>query len=76
MEINSQKRELINWILSLKDENIISDLINMKDMIDNNCDVSEFSKDELKSILKGLEDVKDGNVYSHEDVRKIYEKYL
>jgi predicted transcriptional regulator len=46
-----------------------------------NCNSSKnylgrIGKEETKSIERGLQDIKEGRVHSHEIARKIYEKYL
>jgi predicted transcriptional regulator len=36
----------------------------------------EITTEELESINRGLKDIDEGNIHSHETARKIYEKYL
>lgn len=35
-----------------------------------------LNQEEIESIEKGLKDLEEGRVHSHETARKIYEKYL
>jgi hypothetical protein len=35
-----------------------------------------ISENERESILRGIRDFEEGKTHAHEDVRKIYEKYL
>lgn len=35
-----------------------------------------LSKEEIESIERGLKDLEEGRVHSHETARKIYKKYL
>ncbi len=36
----------------------------------------EISKEEKESIEKGIEDSKSGNLKSHSEVKKLYDKWL
>jgi hypothetical protein len=36
----------------------------------------QISETEIESVLKGIRDFEEGKTHAHEDVRKIYEKYL
>ncbi|WP_372949522.1 hypothetical protein [Mariniphaga sp.] len=38
--------------------------------------LAELEKEEMESIERGLQDLKEGRIHSHETARKIYEKYL
>ncbi len=75
LSIQNQKIELIQWLTTLDDKSIIHRLIEIR-----NSQVKDWwndiSEDEIKSIEKGLQDADLGNLKSHSDARKIYEKWL
>jgi predicted transcriptional regulator len=77
MDIQHEKLSLIEWISRLSDSSIIEKLRE----IQNNYSKTEdwwhsLKKEELESINRGLKDIEEGRVHSHETVRKVYEKYL
>ncbi len=71
MDLQLTKLELIEWLLSLKDDRIISKIKAIKSSTNDITD-SQI----LESIDKGLKDMEEGNMKTHQEVRKIYEKYL
>ena len=71
MDLQLTKLELIEWLLSLKDDRIISKIKAIKSSTNDIAD-SQI----LESIDKGLKDMEEGNMKTHQEVRKIYEKYL
>ena len=73
MNIQSEKLKLIEWITRIQDNSIIEKLLKVKEESDW---WDEISQEEKKSIEKGLQDVKDGKIHQHADVKKLYEKYL
>jgi len=76
MKLDSEKLEIINWIVSLSDESIIHKIKLLKEQ-DKNIDWwDEISDAEKASIKRGLKDAKADKVVPHEEVRKKYEKYL
>lgn len=77
MNIQAEKLELIEWIAKLNDVSILKKLHELKFKYHNSKDWwGTLKKEEIKSIERGLKDLKEGRVHSHETVRKIYEKYL
>ena len=66
MNIAIEKQNLIQWIQGLTDEKIIERILSIKE---NN----EVSSLENQLIQKGLEDISNGNVSSHEEVKKRFE---
>ena len=66
MNIAIEKQNLLQWIQSLTDEKIIERILSIKE----NNEVSSF---ENQLIQKGLEDISNGNVSSHEEVKKRFE---
>jgi len=67
MDIQAQKLDLINWLVNLKDEIILNKLYSIKR---NNVKdwYSELSNSQKEAINKGLTDIKNGNIISHEQV--------
>ncbi len=66
MNIATKKQNLLQWIQGLTDEKIIERILSIKE---NN----EVSSLENQLIQKGLEDISNGNVSSHEEVKKRFE---
>ncbi len=75
ISIHKQKMELIQWLTTLNDEAIIQRLIDLR-----NNHLKDWWKDlsnaEIESIEKGIKDANNGNLVSHAEARKIYEKHL
>lgn len=78
MDISAEKLNIIQRICEIQD----SDLL---DLIQNIIDIPKKSKsdwwnkisiEEQESINKGLADLEKGKLYSHDQVRKKYEKWL
>ena len=70
MKLDSEKLEIINWIVSLSDESIIHKIKLLKER-DKNIDWwDEISEAEKASIRRGLKDAKAGRVVSHKEVIK------
>lgn len=70
MKLDSEKLEIINWIVSLSDESIIHKIKLLKEQ-DKNIDWwDEISEAEKASIKRGLKDVKAGRVVSHKEAIK------
>ena len=66
MNITIEKQNLLQWIQGLTDEKIIERILSIKE----NNEVSLF---ENQLIQKGLEDISNGNVSAHEEVKKRFE---
>jgi predicted transcriptional regulator len=77
MNIQAEKLGLIEWIARLNDSSVIEKL---KKIYEENSQTSdwwnEISLQEKESIERGLKDIEEGKVHSHETARKVYEKYL
>ena len=77
MDINIQNKkiELIQWLSTLNDESIIEKIMKLRE--NEKVDWwDEISKEEKKSIENGLKDAASGNMDSHSNVRKLYDKWL
>jgi hypothetical protein len=75
MELNvtQTKLELIQWLTGLQDVSVLEKLLELSRQ---KAEPYQLSRAEKESVLKGLEDLKNGNVVPHSEVRKIYEKWL
>lgn len=77
MNIQTEKLGLIEWISKLNDTSIIEKLKSIKEDYSKSKDWwDSLNREEIESIERGLKDLKDGRVHSHETARKVYEKYL
>ncbi len=77
MDIQLEKLGLIEWITKISDTTILQKLVGIKEENSMAEDWSiDLSKNEIDSINRGLKDVEEGKVQSHESVKKIYERYL
>lgn len=77
MDIQTEKIGLIQWIASLKDSSVINKLKEIRREYSFSDDWwDEISDVEKKSIKKGLKDIEEGKVHSHQAAKKAYEKYL
>ncbi len=75
ISIHNVKVELIQWLTTLNDESILQRLI---DFINSQIKDwwKELSDAEIESIEKGIQDADKGNLISHSEARKVYEKWL
>ena len=73
--LSNSKVELIQWLASLEDETIISDLLALRNKLDSDW-WSKISDSEKASIKKGLSDMDNNNTISNSEVKKLYEKWL
>ena len=69
-DTSSRKIDLIHWITELNDLSVLAQVnaIKEKSVMASNA--------ELLSIERGLNDLKQGSVISHSQVKKRYEKWL
>ena len=77
MEISIQEKkiELIQWLTTLNDKVLIQRLIEFRNNPTSDW-WSEISNNEKESIERGLSDADSGNLNSHLEARKVYEKWL
>jgi len=75
LNIQNQKIELIQWLTTLNDKTLIQKLIEFRNNLTSDW-WSEISNKEKESIERGLSDADSGNLNSHSEARKIYEKWL
>ncbi len=75
MNIQTEKIDLIEWITKLNDTSIIEKLREIKSNYTHLPDWSDkMHKEEIESIERGLKDLDEGRVHSHETARNIYAK--
>ena len=74
MNIKAQKIELVKMLLSTTD----TDLLKKVQKIFEKAEVTgeDITEAKLASIKRGLKQIEKGEVVSHNEVRKIYEKWL
>lgn len=78
MNIKTEKLNLIEWLLGLKDTSIIETIQLLKqNSIQKKTDWwDEISEAEKTSINKGLNDLKEGKKIPYREIRKDYAKWL
>jgi predicted transcriptional regulator len=77
MNIQATKVELIEWISRLSDSSVIDKLKKLKEELSIKEDwASNLTEVELESIKRGIKDIEEGKVHSHEKARNIYENFL
>lgn len=71
MDIQLEKYKLMEWLMGLKDESVISKLKSIKSSLSTSSDWAEdISETEKLLINTGLKDVEEGNTFTHEQVMK------
>jgi len=67
------KLELIEWLTKLKDIETLNYLKTVKESSYKNNDWwNDLTKQQLQGIQRGLRDIDEGRVISHEDIKKRY----
>ncbi len=67
MNVAFEKQNILQWIQNLNDAKVLRKILDLKSKIE----VSNFENELIK---KGLEDISQGNLSSHEDVKKRFEE--
>lgn len=71
MDIKLEKYKLMEWLINLKDESVISKLKTIKSSLSKSSDwADDISETEKLLINAGLKDVEQGNTFTHEQVMK------
>jgi len=71
MDIQLEKYKLMEWLVGLKDESVISKLKNIKSDFSSLPDwTNDTSETEKLLINAGLKDVEENKTFSHEQVMK------
>lgn len=74
LKIQNTKLELIQWLSSLENISLINKIYEIKEADSDWW--NDISDAEKESIELGLKDIEEGNVVSHSEVKKMYEKWL
>lgn len=75
IDVQNAKIELIQWLTTLEDYNIIKQMIDFKKSKSKDW-WNDISDAEKKSINLGLADAENGNLIPDSEARKIYGKWL
>ena len=67
MNIALKKQSILQWIQNLNDEKILEKILDLKEK-------NEITDFENQLIQKGLNDVLNGNISTHEEVKKRFEQ--
>ncbi len=71
MDIQIEKYKLMEWLINLKDESIISKLREIKNSRSTSSDwADDISETEKLLVEAGLKDIEEGNTFTHEQVMK------
>ena len=71
MDIQLEKYKLMEWLIHLKDESVISKLKTLKSTTTTSSDWADAISDTEQLMIKaGLKDLEKGNTFTHEQVMK------
>ena len=71
MDIQLEKYKLMEWLIHLKDESVISKLKTLKSNTTTSTDWADAISDTEQLMIKaGLKDLEKGNTFTHEQVMK------
>ncbi len=71
MDIQLEKYKLMEWLIGLKDESVISKLKTIKSSLSTSSDwTDDISETEKLLVNAGLKDIEEGNTFTHEQVMK------
>lgn len=71
MDIQLEKYKLMEWLMNLEDESVISKLKTIKSSISSSSEWADDISDTEKLLINaGLKDVEEGNTFTHEQVMK------
>ena len=77
MDIGTKKLELIEWLIRLNDNSLLDYLNSLKDSEKSTTDWwEELSSEQKNSINRGIKDIDEGRIHSHESVMKKYDRFL
>jgi hypothetical protein len=77
MNIESEKKKIIEWISEIEDESTIEELKILRDVSVNGSDLwDNLSEEEKKGIDEGIKNIDEGRIVSYEDVKKEVKKWL
>ncbi|HET8809554.1 MAG TPA: hypothetical protein VFM65_04740 [Flavobacteriaceae bacterium] len=70
MDIQLEKYKLLEWLIGLKDERIITKIKTIRETSVSSEWTNAISEKEKTLIMKGLKDIEQGNVHTHEEVMR------
>ena len=73
MNIQAKKYQLIEWITSIQDTNLI---IKLEKIAGESDWWDKISDTEKQSVERGLKDLEEGRCSDHSEVKKLYERFL
>jgi hypothetical protein len=78
MNISTEKLDIIQRIIQIQDNDLIDLIKNIIDIPDSSETDwwNQITSEEKESINRGLNDLQQGKVYPHDQIRKKYEKWL
>jgi predicted transcriptional regulator len=75
LAIKNKKDELIQWLSSLEDKNMIDKIFELKEAEKTDW-WNSISKAEKESIEEGISEADKGNMKPHSEAKKIYGRWL
>ena len=75
LHIQNKKLELIQWLSTLEDSNLIEKIMELRKRESKDW-WNSISENEKQAIEKGIEDADAGKLNPHTNARKLYEKWL
>ena len=78
MNLSTEKLDIIQRICEIQDNDLIDLIKNIITVpnISNSDWWGQITQEEIVSINRGLDDLQQGKVHSHDQIRKTYEKWL
>lgn len=73
--VQTQKQDIIQWLNTVDDEKVIRQFSALKNNLTNQ-DLVKLTTLETQLATQGIEDMQAGRVVPHDDVRKVYAKWL
>ena len=71
MDIQLEKYKLMEWLMNINDESVISKLKHIKSSLTKHSDWDKDISDTEKLLINaGLKDVEQGNTFTHEQIMK------
>jgi hypothetical protein len=78
MDISTEKLDIIQRICEIQDNDLIDLIKNIIDIPGSSKSEwwNQITQDEKDSINRGINDLQQGKIYPHDQIRKKYEKWL
>ena len=75
VNIQDKKLELIQWLSTIEDKDLIDKLMDLRNMEHQDW-WHTLAEEEKQAIEQGLKEAKAGKLNPHSSARKLYEKWL